>query len=805
MIIYSPSRYYTPETEADRAASFLPIVMRALRARGIKTEEERRRFMYPDLSMLRDPFDLPDMQKAVDRIEDAVVSGESICIYGDYDVDGICATTILLHYLLSIGAEVSYRIPSRRDEGYGISRKAIDALAASGVKLIITVDNGISAANEIAYAVELGIDVIVTDHHIPPDTIPACTAVICHSIEGCEYPSYLCGAGTALKLVQAMGGIEAASEYIFLAGVATIADVVPLLDENRLIVKYALDALNNGRCCIGMRMLLERLPNARKPYSVFTIGFGVAPRLNASGRMDDASLGVELFMTEDPDEASRIIDELNRLNEMRQAEEQSILDEAVEMVEKLDISNKHAILLASDKWNSGVIGIAASRLAEMFHRPTILFSEHDNALKGSARSIEGINIHDALKAHSDLFIRFGGHAKAAGVTMEREVFPKFVEEFEKYFAENCEPELFVPRRCYEFDEDFSVITKELANQLEMLAPFGEGNPCPVFHISNVSPYHIRRFGSDGQHLRMDLRQNRYCFESVYFCGGRSFENIMRADSISLLYSPFINNWNGGESLQMRILSVRPDLPRCPSRFIKSNIEHFYTSFLFGMGESDGSEKEDLYEPLPPVCSESISDSVRKSFAGLMVLVFSTEAAENALRELTSENVENFEVCFGTIPEGVFSANVLLIAPRLEKLPTSGYNRILFADSPYYPGIYKKIGEILPSAKLCRTECASDFSDICAGFSISREELGLYYKTIFGMVGAKTYSITELATALCDALNRPLHQTVFALKVFRQLGFITYGDGKGVRMLNSEAKQLMQSNIYKAVASIQQSC
>ncbi len=804
MIIYSPSKYYTPETEADRSAAFLPIVMRALRARGITTEEERLRFMYPDLSLLRDPFELPDMQKAVDRIEDAVANFESICVYGDYDVDGICATTMLLHYLLSIGAEVMYRIPSRHDEGYGISRRAIDALYESGVKLIITVDNGISAYEEIAYASELGIDVIVTDHHIPPEQIPKCTAVICHSVEGSNYPRCLCGAGTALKLIQALGGVEAAEEYIFLAGVATVADVVPLLDENRLLVKYALDALNSGRCCIGMRMLLEALPNARKPYSVYTIGFGVAPRLNASGRMGDASLGVELFMTEDCDEAARIIAELNRLNELRQAEEQSILDEAVEMVEKLDISDKHAILLASENWNSGVIGIAASRLAEMFHRPTILFSLHDNALKGSARSIDGINIHDALKAHSELFLRFGGHAKAAGVTMEREKFPEFVNVMEEHFASTCAPELFVPRRCYEFDEDFSEITMELTRQLDMLAPFGEGNPCPVFHVSNVSPYHIRRFGSDGQHLRMDLRQNRYCFESVYFCGGRHFDSIMRAESISLLYSPYINNWNGNESLQMRVISLRPELPRCASRFIKSNMPALYVSFLFGMGES-GRVGTASSDELPELYTGTVSDAIGQAFAGLMVLAFSSEGAENAIRELAGSGVENFEVCFGTLPEGVFSGNVLMIAPRIDKLPEKGYNTILFADEPYCCEIYSEIRAKMPGAKLIRTGAGSDFSDICSGFSISREEMGLYYKTIVGLLRSRTYSITELASTLSDVLNRPLHQTIFALKVFRQLGFITYGDGQGVRVLRTEQKQLTESALYSAVAEIQHSC
>lgn len=801
MIVYSPSKYYTPETEADRSAAFLPIVMRALRARGIVTEEDRRRFMYPDNSMLRDPFSLPDMHEAVDRIEQAVCTGETICVYGDYDVDGICATTIMLHFLLSIGADATYRIPSRHDEGYGISRRAIDALHAAGVSLVITVDNGISAGDEIAYAASLGMDVIVTDHHIPPESIPDCVAVINPSRENCDYPRYLCGAGVALKLVQAMGGIEAAEEYMFLAGVATVADVVPLLDENRLLVKSAISALNSFNCCIGMKKLLESLPSARKPYSVYTIGFGVAPRLNASGRMGDASLGVELFMTEDEEEASRIVAELNRLNELRQSEEQSILNEAIAMIEETDISNKRSILLASPDWNSGVIGIAASRISEMYHRPTVLFSLHDGALKGSARSVEGINIHDALKSCSRLFIRFGGHAKAAGVTMDPDNFNEFAECMERYLAQNCPPELFVPRRCFEFDEDLSEITMELARQLDMLSPFGEGNPCPVFHISNVSPTHIRRFGSDGQHLRMDVRRNRYSFESVYFCGGRSFDNIMQAESISLLYSPIINSWNGTETLQMKVLSARPDLPRCPSRFIRCAMPHFFLAFLFGLGDTDGSDEADE-KALPAVYKGSVAEAVKGSFAGLLVLSFSTQGAEDALAELASAGVENFEVCFGSVPDDLFSANVLLIAPIVDKLPKKGYNRVLFADEPYCPDNYEAVRNALPGAQIKRLGHKNDFYDISGGFSISRDELGLYYKSIVSVVRTQKFSITELVTKLSVMLNRPLHQTVFAVKVFRQLGFISYSDGQAVKLLNCSQRKLDESPVYHAVSSMQ---
>jgi len=797
MIIYSPSKYYTPETEADRNNRLSPIVMRALRARGICTEEERIRFMQPDFSLLRDPFLLPDMQKAADRIESAVMEGERICVYGDYDVDGICATTMLLHYLLTIGADATYKIPSRQDEGYGISRKAIDALHEAGVSLIITVDNGISAYQEVEYAKQYGIDVIVTDHHIPPEVVPSCTAVVCHTLAGDAYPHYLCGAGTALKLIQALGGVESAEPYMYLAGVATVADVVPLLDENRLFVKYALDAMNKGRCCLGLTMLLESIPAAKKPYSAFNIGFGVAPRLNAAGRMGDASLCVRLFMTEDASEASRIIEELTRLNELRQAEEQEILNEAVAMVEQMDISRTHAILLASDKWNSGVIGIAASRLTEIYNRPAILFSEYNGALKGSARSIEGVNIHDALKAHSDMFLRFGGHAKAAGVTMEKQMFPAFTKAFEQYLADNCPAELFVPRRCYEFDEELSNINLEVASQLDMLAPFGEGNPCPIFHASALAPQHMRRFGCDGQHLRMDIRQNRFSFNGVYFCGGKSFERLMGADSISMLYSPFVNHWNGAETVQLRIVSAKPDAPRCPARFIKNNICRFYDAFIFGTAE--GRKRAKM---IPEVYGGDIAQLVKTTFAGLMLIAFSTEGAEHILRELAVAGVENIELCFNTLPEGMYSGNVLLMAPNVTRLPKRGYNTVVFCDEPYSPGFYDEVRAALPEAKLLRLDHGSDFADICSGFSISRAEMALYYKTICGAVAARTYSMPELLLHLCDVLSRPPHQTLFALTVFKQLGFITDNNGNAVKIQNSGFKPLTESGVYKYVVEMQ---
>ena len=293
-----------------------------------------------------------------------------------------------------------------------MSRGAIDKLHSCGVNLIITVDNGISAADEISYCSELGIDVIVTDHHIPPETVPKCTAVVCHTVSNSQYPnSILCGAGIAFKLLHALAGLEAAMQYVSLAGLASVADVVPLLDENRVFVKLGLDAINSGNCCNGLYRLLNGVPTARWPYNACTLGFAVAPRLNASGRMSDASLGVELFLCRDPNRADEIIARLNKLNELRQQDEANILNDAIRRLEPCDLSDTRAIVLRSETWNAGVIGIAASRIAEMYHRPTILFSESDGILKGSARSIDGVNIHEVLCCCREFFVRFGGMQK----------------------------------------------------------------------------------------------------------------------------------------------------------------------------------------------------------------------------------------------------------------------------------------------------------------------------------------------------------------------------------------------------------
>ena len=639
-MIYRRSKYYTDVTEQVPQLNISPLLARALRARGAVTAEEIERFLNPSAADFHDPFLLPDMDKAVARIRLALETKERICVFGDYDVDGICSTAMLTDYFRSIGADIVYHIPSRSEEGYGMSAAAVEKLYEQGVGLIITVDNGISAASEIRRCTELGIDVIVTDHHIPPETMPECVAVVCHTVPGSKYPnSILCGAGTAFKLLQALGGLNAAMRYISLAGLASVADVVPLLDENRTFVKLGLAAINAGDCCPGITRLLESIPTAKKPYNACNLGFAVAPRLNASGRMSDASLSVELFLTDDTNEMDSIIAELNRLNELRQQDEASILNDVLSMLSGCDLSDTRAIVLMKRDWNGGVIGIAASRILEMFHRPTILFCEVNGVLKGSARSIDGVNIHEALSAVSDCFIRYGGHAKAAGITMEDSRFEEFRTRLNEHLAANFPDSAFAASKDYEFEIPLEMVTNELIAEFSMLAPFGECNPSPVFRSRNAEICRRRRFGNDQQHTRLELRAGAGCLEAVWFCSAPYFKALLSADKLDILYTPTINKWCGNDGIQLRVKWARAEYPSDTEAFIESGMWNFCEALVENSACPAGDDE------LPEETDRTLSELFASRLSGILAVAFSPEGAKRAVTEITSGGL-NVDICFG---------------------------------------------------------------------------------------------------------------------------------------------------------------
>lgn len=801
MVIYEKSKYYSEELQGDRQLGLSPFLVRALRARGAVTPEDISKFLNPSADDLHDPFLLPDMDRAVARIELALSKNERICVFGDYDVDGICATAMLMHYFRSKHSNACYHIPSRHEEGYGMTKAAVEKLHADGVQLIITVDNGISAIDEIRCCREYGIDVIVTDHHIPPKEIPECEAVVCHTVKDSRYPNNtLCGAGVAFKLLQALAGTDEAMKAVSLAGLATVADVVSLTDENRIFVKLGLDALNDDRCCAGFHRLLESIPNIKKPYTACNLGFAVAPRLNASGRMSDASLAVELFLSNDIEHMDRIISELNRLNELRQQEEADILNSAIAMLRTRTLSDSHVILLKSKSWNPGVIGIAASRLAEMYHRPTILFSESNGVLKGSARSIDGINIHDALTAVSKHFERFGGHAKAAGVTMNVENFDAFSYDLEKYLKNTYSNEAFIPRKSYEFDIDLSEISYGLVKSISMLAPFGEGNPSLVFRASNVQISHLRRFGNDAQHMRMDVKTNASQYiEAVYFASAVNFDRLLNAASVEMLFTPNINNWNGISTLQLRLISVNAEIPVDINAYVDEGIPHFCSGLIENCTYPLTEPKFNRITPIGIDVKKLSMDNL----SGLLILVFTPDGAKRIIEDISTNNIKNIELCYSRIPDSPVFSNAVLIAPLIKELPRSGYDKVIFYDAAPIAGIYGSVSSLISEANCyINADVSGNSKQIAMNFDCSRDFLVFCYKGVQNILSARCCSCEGLITKLSNELQIPRYVSEFAIEIFFQLDFIIYNSNGTICMAPEiKCRKLSESPLYEQIKSM----
>lgn len=523
------------------------LAARAMVRRGVSSAEEAGRFLRPSVEEFFDPYLLPDMARAVARIRAAIERGETICVYGDYDADGICSTAMLVKRLSSLGARVQFYIPNRHSEGYGMNEEAVRTLKVRGVSLIITVDNGVSAFNEIALCAALGIDVVVTDHHSVGKTVPECVAVIASSRKDSVYPNrFLCGAGVALKLILALCDGAFLEEELALAAVATIADVVPLTGENRAIVSLGLKHLSGVP---GLFALLQAAGFQQNTPDEQTVSFLIAPRLNAAGRMASAMDGVELLLGTDVERAKTLAEQLNRYNQERKNAENAILEEAERQLEE-EGRTGHVILLAHSDWNPGVIGIVASRLCERFHLPVILFADQNGVLTGSGRSIEGVDLFENLSVFSHLFVRFGGHARAAGVTICAEQFEEFKRLFRDHIESQYRPEDFYPSFPYDESIAFDELSTERVRALKKLAPFGEGNPEPVFRFNSVRFASLRAIGKDEKHFCASAVQGEHVLRVVAFNKSELLEPLTTAADWDFLGKPSINEYRGSETVEL---------------------------------------------------------------------------------------------------------------------------------------------------------------------------------------------------------------------------------------------------------------
>lgn len=524
--------------------------------REIDTPEKIERYLHPKREDLVDPMLMQDMDKAVNVIRDAIEKHEEITVFGDYDVDGVTATAILLTYLRKQGTQVGFYIPDRHGEGYGLNIAAIEQIATHS-KLLITVDCGITCAAEVARAKELGMRVIVTDHHQLGPQIPECEAVL-NPLLG-HYPfRRLCGAGVAFKLVQAMGGTEAIEPLWELAALATIADIVPLMDENRVIVYYGLAAMAATQRP-GLIALMESAGVDLQKVSSSDVAFRMAPRINAGGRLALASRGVQLLTTRRMDTAREIAEELNQDNIRRRELEIEIFQQADEMTrQQIDFMNERAIVVCGEGWNPGVIGLAASRLVEKYKWPTILLSRDGDICVGSARSIPGVNIHEAMSTCRDLFIRFGGHAQAAGLTIEAKNVPEFKRRLSEAIREQAAPEAFIPTEEYDLELELSEMTEAFVDAFSAMQPTGFGNPAPVFCVRGVHTTDVRTIGKDGAHLRMRLAQGSDMRSAIGFRMGDRAANL--PEVIEAIITLSINVWQDKRSVQCELRQMQAYMP-----------------------------------------------------------------------------------------------------------------------------------------------------------------------------------------------------------------------------------------------------
>ena len=544
-----------------------PVLAELLVQRGVRTFSQARAFFRPDLGDLYDPFLMKDMDKAVERLHKAVASGEKILVYGDYDVDGTTAVSLVYSFLLRLTDEVDFYIPERYDEGYGVSYKGIDWAVENSFGLIITLDCGIKANEKVEYATSKGIDMIICDHHLPENELPAAMAVLDPKREDCTYPfDDLSGCGVGFKLVQAYSqryGIEFESliPLLDLLVVSIASDLVSVTDENRILAHFGLKQLN-GSPREGLLAMIQLSGLEPTHISIDDIVFKIGPRINAAGRMESGRIAVELLTAEDAQTALRIGNEINEHNNERKNIDRRITQEALEMVRSGScLSSGNATIVYNPQWHKGVVGIVASRLVEAFYKPTIVFTQSQGGLvTGSARSVHGFDLYDAIESCSDLLENFGGHLYAAGLTLKEENLAQFCQRIEKFISDRIVPQMKTPVVEIDARLNFAQITPKFLRILKQFQPFGPGNAAPVFLTENVYDNgNGRKVGAEGGHLKLELIQESHPYHhisAIAFNMADFFDHVKAGNPIDVCYSIVENYYRGTANTQLRIKDMR---------------------------------------------------------------------------------------------------------------------------------------------------------------------------------------------------------------------------------------------------------
>ncbi len=568
--IYLPLTSEQKQIEAQLAVQFpdCPSIARLLVLRGMKTPEDVRDFFYPSLSQLPDPFLMRDMKKAVERLNQALGAKEKVLIYGDYDVDGTTAVALVYRYLRRFYSNVEYYIPTRDDDGYGISVQGIDYAHSIGVSLIIVLDCGIKAVEEIAYAKSKGIDFIVCDHHVPDDVLPDAAAILNPKLVDDKYPyKDLSGCGVGYKFMQGFAksnGIDNMYDLensLDLLAVSIAADLVPLTGENRILTHYGIKRLNTNPCA-GLRSILRLCRLTKKEITISDIIFKIGPLINASGRMQSGQESVELLITRSSAAAYEITKKIDKYNQSRKELDRNITEEANAIIEnhKEEMGSKKPIVIYNHDWHKGIIGIVAARLAELYFRPSVVLTySHDGLVTGSSRSVRGFDIYTAIKQHRDLLENFGGHTNAVGLTLKEENIPEFKRRLEEYVEAHIETEQVTPSIDVDCELGFDEINDSFMKYMKLFNPFGPGNQKPVFMTRNcIDAGSSKLVGKKQEHIKLDAidQKSGKMMNCIAFTMGEYFERIKNKEPFDIIYTIEENHHRNMVSIQLLIKGIR---------------------------------------------------------------------------------------------------------------------------------------------------------------------------------------------------------------------------------------------------------
>lgn len=766
------------------------LVVDILLKRGIDSEDKLQKFLYPDDSCFYDPFLLSGMNLLVKRVNKAVQERQKILIFGDYDVDGVSASAILIKYFSSIGVYVDYFLPNRYLDGYGLS---IDSIAQIKDKfnpdLIITVDCGISCYDEIEYAKSLGIDVIVTDHHDIPDKIPD-TIVINPKLSEQKYPfKFLCGTGVAFKIVQALSNIQEAKKYLGIASIATIADIVPLKDENRAIVKLGMNDYEHT-LPLGLKMLFKEI-NLPLNTNSTDIAFKLAPKINAAGRMGDASVALMLYIKNDKIQLRTTIESITNMNLERQALCNKVYDDANKKLKNINIANYPSIILFSKDWDSGILGIVAAKIANEYHRPTILFSEVGEDLKGSARSINDIDIYSAISSLKEVLDTFGGHKMAAGLTIKKSNFNEFLVNFNKYLENHYKPKDFLPINYYDLDLKPSQLTINFVNSLEVLEPCGCENIKPIFNVSFDKDTTFNHMPKHPNHITITNKN----LSVVAFNSYKYLPILRLSNDINIQMELEKNEFRGKQNVK----GLAKNISTGVLNKLKTN-DYLYGVYLKQLSYTTAHKKFFVYQKNT---LKKILQQAEREFFGYLFVCSSFESYQQICSLNPSKNIQHymFEVIHNS------GINSIIVSPINFK-NFGAYKKIIFLDMVLDEGFVGAIQQntsallYLPNDKKVKGE-------IFDKLSTNRSTFGKVFKLISTYASKQLSFLNEIDLYKhISSMDKSISfsQFIFCLYVFIELNIFEMQEEFGFLSIKENKKvisSLSASKFYNKVSLIKQ--